>query len=321
MRVNDNGMSLRTHYKNQIKWIALALMAVIGLLCIGESTSQAQGILQRMMDRRAQMRSYRTVPAQPHRTQSSLNQTRGTVPQYRQQSAATGQRQYQPSGQLVIDPRTGRTYIVPSPVQRNANQTAAATPSSSQKPAIDPRRNADAPSMIRPASATGPIPNPVAAKPPKDAATESMTKYGGSILYREPAPVQTPPGRFPIETQKPTVAKSLATQATPKPTAKPSAKRPTLGIEIEERQGVRGVRVMKVTPNSPAQAAGISVGDRIVSLDGEMVTGTKFMVQEITSRSVVLCFIAMLTVQHLCRSGKYRCAGGSEGRAGCSSIT
>jgi len=46
---------------------------------------------------------------------------------------------------------------------------------------------------------------------------------------------------------------------------------PVLGIEMGLRSRMNGVPVQKVEPNSPAAAAGVRVGDMIISVDGERV--------------------------------------------------
>lgn len=47
---------------------------------------------------------------------------------------------------------------------------------------------------------------------------------------------------------------------------------PVLGIVMAPRDGRLGVRVLEMATNSPAAEAGVKVGDRIVTLDGERVS-------------------------------------------------
>jgi membrane-associated protease RseP (regulator of RpoE activity) len=44
-----------------------------------------------------------------------------------------------------------------------------------------------------------------------------------------------------------------------------------LGLVVEEKRGVRGVVVRQVSENSPAAAAGLQAGDRVVSVDGKVL--------------------------------------------------
>ncbi len=64
------------------------------------------------------------------------------------------------------------------------------------------------------------------------------------------------------------------------PTASPTTGLPEqsveFGIEIEPSNGHRGVIVANVTENSPAAAAGLRVGDRIVSFDGRLLASNTF---------------------------------------------
>ncbi|MFK8114527.1 MAG: PDZ domain-containing protein [Rubripirellula sp.] len=44
-----------------------------------------------------------------------------------------------------------------------------------------------------------------------------------------------------------------------------------LGLDVEEKRGVRGVIVQEVATNSPAAAAGLKPGDRVISVDGKIL--------------------------------------------------
>jgi predicted metalloprotease with PDZ domain len=44
----------------------------------------------------------------------------------------------------------------------------------------------------------------------------------------------------------------------------------TLGL-LGSSDGVHGIKIIKVTPNSPAAAAGLAVGDIIMAIDGNVV--------------------------------------------------
>ena len=57
-----------------------------------------------------------------------------------------------------------------------------------------------------------------------------------------------------------------------------------LGVDVKDAAGSRGAVVISVTPNSPAQQAGLEVGDRIVSVDGRMVDGTAGLSREVSQR-------------------------------------
>ncbi len=58
-----------------------------------------------------------------------------------------------------------------------------------------------------------------------------------------------------------------------------------LGVEIENAEGTRGATVISVQPNSAAQRAGLKVGDRIVSVDGQLVADTPGLIREVASRA------------------------------------
>ncbi len=61
---------------------------------------------------------------------------------------------------------------------------------------------------------------------------------------------------------------------------------PVLGIVMGLRDEGRGVRVQKVEPNSPAAAAGLRVGDTIVTVDNEPVKGGTELQQVLIKKEV-----------------------------------
>ena len=60
--------------------------------------------------------------------------------------------------------------------------------------------------------------------------------------------------------------------------------RVVLGVDVVDVAGKRGVVVTEVNPRSPASNAGLAVGDRIVSIDGRLVTNSESLAREVTSR-------------------------------------
>jgi membrane-associated protease RseP (regulator of RpoE activity) len=73
-------------------------------------------------------------------------------------------------------------------------------------------------------------------------------------------------------------------------TAKPQIQEPApapkdLGVKVEQSPGVRGLIVSAVEPDSPADAAGLRVGDRIVSIDGRLLVNVAAFNRELESRS------------------------------------
>lgn len=57
-----------------------------------------------------------------------------------------------------------------------------------------------------------------------------------------------------------------------------------LGVSVRPLEDARGVTIAELKPNSPASAAGLKVGDRIVSVDGRLTAGVDAFKQEIQSR-------------------------------------
>ncbi len=56
-----------------------------------------------------------------------------------------------------------------------------------------------------------------------------------------------------------------------------------LGMQLVPAENRRGLVVAKVNPNSPASAAGIREGDRIVSIDGHLVSGREALDRELAN--------------------------------------
>jgi membrane-associated protease RseP (regulator of RpoE activity) len=57
------------------------------------------------------------------------------------------------------------------------------------------------------------------------------------------------------------------------------------GIKSREERGVRGVLVTDVAADSPAAAAGLKVGDRIVSLDGRLTSNREALDRELARQA------------------------------------
>jgi membrane-associated protease RseP (regulator of RpoE activity) len=92
----------------------------------------------------------------------------------------------------------------------------------------------------------------------------------------------------PIATDSPSGAatNTAAPNATTVTTSQPRQDNGVrLGVDIEDRPGVRGVIITSVTPNSPAATAGIQTGDRLVAVDGRMVVNSSALKQELSTRS------------------------------------
>ena len=79
-------------------------------------------------------------------------------------------------------------------------------------------------------------------------------------------------------------AQPEAIQLTPAPlpdgVAESKARGP-LGIQVRDADGVRGAVIATVQPRSPAAAAGLKVGDRIVAINGALVTNSESMAGEL----------------------------------------
>ena len=98
--------------------------------------------------------------------------------------------------------------------------------------------------------------------------------FAGPANTANSAPSTTPPSEL----------KNPA--ATPASQRLASPDRPQLGVEVEERPGTRGVVIVSVDPNSPANRAGMKVGDRIVAVDGRMIADTSGLVREVNTRKI-----------------------------------
>ncbi len=108
------------------------------------------------------------------------------------------------------------------------------------------------------------------------------------------ADLRVPVVAQPVATNFPAVAsmktaKPIEAARTDVATASPSSLRSDngvrLGVDIEDRQGVRGVIITSVAPNSPAATAGIQTGDRLVAVDGRMVANSGALKRELSTRS------------------------------------
>jgi uncharacterized iron-regulated protein len=58
-------------------------------------------------------------------------------------------------------------------------------------------------------------------------------------------------------------------------TSPPEKKRPRIGIALKEKEDPKGVWIERVTPESPAEKAGLLPGDQFVSIDGKEVKSLK----------------------------------------------
>lgn len=63
----------------------------------------------------------------------------------------------------------------------------------------------------------------------------------------------------------------------------PAGKRAMLGVLTDSRDGTRGALVKEVTPNSPAEKAGIQSGDRILKIDSRSIADAADLSEEIGS--------------------------------------
>ena len=238
-------------------------------------------------------------------------QRQGFAQQMRPADQAVDQRtngiQYQT--QIVVDPRTNRAYVLRQPRQQMRSPQASSQPNTTQpntiQPGFAPGQNVasipqpgarqatqvapqvpspgapgapNAPRVRTPnvqqnssmTASTKPEPQPVPAlQPAPPQPTQDFSDYGSSILSgpeSDPSPASE-------------IASQQESAGAPKRT-------PVLGIEIQERNGQRGVTVVSVTPNSPAAKAGLNEGDRIVSVEGNLVTGVKTLVDKVAGQSI-----------------------------------
>ena len=82
----------------------------------------------------------------------------------------------------------------------------------------------------------------------------------------------------------PTAPAKENTSVAKEDSAKPKGE-PLLGVEVETPVGGRGAMVAVVEPGSPAARAGLRVGDRIVSVDGKLVSNSTFLANQIAQRA------------------------------------
>lgn len=65
----------------------------------------------------------------------------------------------------------------------------------------------------------------------------------------------------------------------------PEKKRPRIGIVLKEKEDPKGVWIERVTPESPAEKAGLLSGDQFVSIDGKEVQSLKDIHDAVAHRS------------------------------------
>jgi S1-C subfamily serine protease len=113
---------------------------------------------------------------------------------------------------------------------------------------------------------------------------------GGSVAAAkpklEPAADQVAVQRAGAAGQLPLPGKTVEPSAVDLPVPPPVANLPLLGIAVEEARGVRGVTVSAVDENSSAAAAGLRVGDRIVSLQGKLLPDVASLEKQLVTRKL-----------------------------------
>jgi len=60
---------------------------------------------------------------------------------------------------------------------------------------------------------------------------------------------------------------------------------PQLGLQVQDTENNDGVTVLKVTPNSPAEAGGLKEGDLITEINGKKISGVSDIIRETEARS------------------------------------
>ena len=114
-----------------------------------------------------------------------------------------------------------------------------------------------------------------------------------AVRQKESAVASKPPIDAPYLPGSQVSAKNASSRTTPDFLNPQSAQSPTspgsdgiaLGVSVLDVSGQRGVMVTEVSPASPAKKAGLTVGDRIVSIDGRMVANSAALAREVTSRA------------------------------------
>jgi len=86
-------------------------------------------------------------------------------------------------------------------------------------------------------------------------------------------PLQVPVQKLPQSQPRPQIVQA---DAVPRQTGK-------IGVRIRNVDGNQGVWVTHVEPSSPAQHAGIRVGDRILTINGRVMTDTSGLIREVSS--------------------------------------
>lgn len=77
---------------------------------------------------------------------------------------------------------------------------------------------------------------------------------------------------------------AMAPAANARPAVDTVGETTDFGVTIERPRGARGLIVTKVTSESPAAAAGLQVGDRIVSVDGRLVLNAESFAARLAAR-------------------------------------
>jgi uncharacterized iron-regulated protein len=55
----------------------------------------------------------------------------------------------------------------------------------------------------------------------------------------------------------------------------PEAKRPQIGVLLQKKEGTEGLWIERVIPDSPAEKAGLTAGDRLIAVEGKEITEVK----------------------------------------------
>ena len=130
------------------------------------------------------------------------------------------------------------------------------------------------PQLTSPNSESAEAPAPSPADDPFD--IDPAPQKPESIDNLEELPLPTPTGPKATETNRPEATESSAEQRPAANATVSPAPRAFLGAKVEQAGGAQlGVKVKKVIADSPAEAAGIRVGDRLITVAGSPVTNEK----------------------------------------------